>query len=937
MLRPAEHDLPESMSAAAPFAPSPAAESPAALPDRIDALVVESDTAPGARPLILDLLRETLAKGRDEARALLRARRDGLACARALAANMDELVVAAHHYVTRHLYKADNPSSGERIAIAAVGGYGRATLAPGSDVDLLFILPYKQTAWVESVIEAMLYLLWDLKLKVGHSTRSVEECLREARGDMTIRTAMLEARFLVGEKPLFADMEKRFRKEIVEGTAAEFTQAKLAERETRVDRAGHSRYLVEPNVKDGKGGLRDLNTLFWIAKYVYRVDDPKQLVKAGLFSRDELALFQRCEEFLWRVRCHMHFATGRAEERLSFDVQRLIAPEIGYAAHGGLSSIERFMKRYFLVAKDVGDLTAIVCEALEAREAKPRAVLDRILGRFTRRRAARVDHPDFSVETNRLTIAKPDAFERDPVNIVRLFHLAQTHDLAIHPDAIRRVTQSLSRIDRALRANPDANRLFLEILTAKHSPETILRRMNESGVLGKFIPEFGRVVAMMQFNMYHHYTVDEHLIRTIGVLAEVDAGRVEAEHPLANKIMPTLTNRRALYVALFLHDIAKGRPEDHSIAGAAVARKLCPRLGLTEAETDTVAWLILHHLDMSTIAQSRDLSDPKTIESFAQTVQTLERLKLLLVLTVCDIKAVGPGVWNGWKGQLLRTLYYETEVVLTGGHSAVERKERVRRSQMELREKLPKMSDKAFEAYAARHYPAYWLKVDLPRKIKHAELLVEARVAKHKLATAIATDAFRGVTELTIVAADHPRLLSIIAGACAASGANIVDAQIFTTTDGLALDTIFISRAFDRDEDELRRARRVADTIEKALRGEVHTGRLMRERQRPKAHAKTFEVPPEVVIDNSLSSRFTVIEASGLDRQGLLYDLTSTISKLNLNIGSAHVATFGEKAVDSFYVTDLTGGKIENVNRQNAIRKHLLEAFHEEAVLARSA
>ena len=902
----------------------------------IDAIVADSDTVQGARPPVLEALRSLLAKGAEEARAHLRQKRDGLACARGLASVMDAAVAGAHHFVTRHLYRVDNPSAGERLGVAAVGGYGRGTLAPGSDVDLLFLLPSKQTAWVESAIEAMLYLLWDLKLKVGHSTRTVEECLREARNDMTIRTALLEARFLVGDRALFNDMENRFRKEVMEGTAAEFVQAKLAEREARVERAGNSRYLVEPNVKDGKGGLRDLNTLFWIAKYVYRVQDPKQLVRAGLFAKEELALFERCEEFLWRVRCHMHFATGRAEERLSFDVQRLIAPEIGYSDHGGLSSIERFMKRYFLVAKDVGDLTAIVCAALEARHDKPRPMLDRLMGRF-RRRAARIDNPDFVVDNDRISIADAKAFERDPDNLIRLFQLADKHDLAIHPDAIRTVTRSLGRIDRALRADREANRLFLEILTSRRSPETVLRRMNEAGVLGRFVPDFGRVVAMMQFNMYHHYTVDEHLIRAIGALAEIDAGRVENEHPLANKLMPTLSARRVLYVALFLHDVAKGRQEDHSLAGARVARRLCPRFGFSPAETETVAWLIEHHLDMSTIAQSRDLSDPRTIEAFASIVQSLERLKLLLILTVCDIKAVGPGVWNGWKGELLRTLYYETEVVLTGGYSAVERKERVRRAQAALRERLAGMGETEFSTYAARHYPAYWLKVDLDSKVGHARLIMSAEARKNRLATAIATDAFRGVTELTVFCADHPRLLSIITGACAAAGANIVDAQIFTTTDGWALDMISISRAFDRDDDELRRADRVVGTIEKALRGEVHTGRLVRERQKPRAHSRTFEAAPQVVIDNSLSDRFSVVEVSGLDRQGLLYDLTSAISRLNLNIGSAHIATFGEKAVDSFYVTDLTGGKIENAGRQQAIRKHLLDVFHDEAQRARSA
>ncbi|MDJ1159496.1 [protein-PII] uridylyltransferase [Chelatococcus sp. SYSU_G07232] len=888
-----------------------------------------SDTAALRRDLVT-LLRAHLEAGHAEAETRLIAERDGLACARRLSQLMDEVIAAVHGVATRRLYPADNPSTGERLAVVAVGGYGRGKMAPGSDVDLLFLLPYKQTAWSESVVEAMLYILWDLKLKVGHATRSVDDCIREARADMTVRTAMLEARFLLGERALYDDLVARFEHDVVRGSAQAFVEAKLAERDARVSRAGASRYLVEPNVKDGKGGLRDLNTLFWLARYVYRVHEPKELVRAGLFTGEEMVLFNRCEEFLWRVRCHMHFATGRAEERLSFDLQRAIAERIGYAAHGGLSAVERFMKRYFLTAKDVGDLTAIVCAGLEARHAKHRPTLDRFVQRLRRRRRGPLESHDFALDNNRITVADDGAFTRDPVNLVRLFWLADRHNLAIHPDASRLATRSLKLIDRGVRENREANRLFLDILTSRNAPEVVLRRMNEAGVLGRFVPEFGRVVAMMQFNMYHHYTVDEHLLRSVGVVAEIDAGRLVAEHPLANEIIGTIQNRRALYVALFLHDIAKGRPDDHSIAGARIARKLGPRFGLDEAETETVAWLVENHLVMSTVAQSRDLADPRTIEDFAKVVQTIERLKLLLLLTVCDIKAVGPGVWNGWKGELLRTLFYETELVLTGGQSGENRAERVRRAQVALREALPDWDDASFAAYAARHYPAYWLKVDLPRKIEQARFIRVSEAADRTTAATVATDGFRGVTELTVLAPDHPRLLAIITGACAAAGGNIVDAQIFTTTDGLALDTIFVSRAFDRDEDELRRGERIALAIERALKGEVRIADLVAARRPAKDRAKPFHVAPEVIIDNSLSHRHSVLEVSGLDRPGLLYDLTTAIGKLNLNIASAHIATFGEKAVDVFYVTDLTGAKITNANRQAAIRRALLDVFRSE-------
>src|SRR6202034_3360959 len=715
----------------------------------------------------------------------------------------------------------------------------------------------------ESVAEALLYCLWDMGQKVGHATRSVSESIRQAKADMTIRTALLESRYLFGDAKLYEELTTRFDKEVVQGTAPEFVAAKLAEREERHRRAGQSRYLVEPNVKDGKGGLRDLHTLFWIAKYVYRVREPEELIACGVFDRDEYKLFCRCEDFLWSVRCNMHFLTGRAEERLSFDIQRDIAVRLGYTEHPGLKDVERFMKHYFLTAKDVGDLTAILCAGLEERQAKPAPGLSRVIARLRPARSQQrlTETDEFVVNNNRINIAGPDAFQRDPVNLIRLFHLAQKHNLAIHPEAMRSATHSLNLIDAKLRGDEEANRLFLEILTSKNEAETVLRRMNEAGVLGEFVRAFGRIVAMMQFNMYHHYTVDEHLLRCIGVLNEIErhaAPGLSFASELFDSIQPD--HRRLLYVTLFLHDIAKGRVEDHSIAGARIARRLCPRLGLNAAETELVAWLVEVHLVMSTVAQSRDLSDRRTIENFAAVVQSLERMKLLAILTTADIRAVGPGVWNGWKAQLIRTLYYETEPVLTGGFSEVNRAQRVAAAQREFRAEIKDWPAEVIEGYVARHYPAYWLKVDLGHKLAHARFVRDAETAGKRLATSVSFDASRGVTELTVFAPDHPWLLSIIAGACALAGANIVDAQIYTTTDGLALDTISVSREFDQDEDEGRRAGRIGDAIEKALRGDVRLPEIVGQQPPPKPRVRAFAVEPEVMIHNQWSDRYTVVE-----------------------------------------------------------------------------
>jgi [protein-PII] uridylyltransferase len=874
-------------------------------------------------------LKAALAASRAEIERLLLQDRHGGRCAARLCRVQDEIIRVLYEFAVTHIYPSVHPSDSERMAIVATGGYGRGLMAPGSDIDLLFVLPYKQTAWGESIAETILYCLWDMGLKVGHATRSIDECIRQAKDDMTIRTAILETRFLLGDRGLYDELLSRFDKQVVQGTAAEFVAAKLAEREERHRRSGQSRYLVEPNVKDGKGGLRDLHTLFWIAKYVYRVRKPEELIAQGVFDRAEYRLFQRCEDFLWAVRCHMHFLAGRAEERLSFDTQRSIAQRLGYTQRPGLRDVERFMKHYFLIAKDVGDLTAILCAALENRQAKPVPMLNRMVAKL-RPRGRRVlrESADFVVDNSRINIADPDAFARDPVNLIRIFRLAQRHGLAFHPEALRRATHSLKLIDKPLRENPEANLLFREILTSKTNAEIVLRRMNEAGVLGRFIPEFGHVVSMMQFNMYHHYTVDEHLLRCIGVLAEIENG-TNPEYALANDLMRKIqpSHREVLYFALFLHDIAKGRVEDHSIAGARVARHLGPRFGFSAAETETMAWLVERHLVMSTIAQSRDLSDRKTIENFSSIVQSLERMKLLTILTTADIRAVGPGVWNGWKAQLLRALYYETEPGLTGGFSEVDRAKRVAIAQAEFRAELKDWPPGEVDRYIARHYPAYWLKVDLVHKVAHANFVRAAEQEGKSLATNVRFDAERGVTVVTVLTPDHPRLLSVIAGACAVTGANIVDAQIYTTTDGMALDTIAITREFPHDEDEGRRADRIASAVENALRGDLRLPDVVAKRAPPKGRIRAFAIEPEVTINNQWSNRYTVVEVSGLDRPGLLYELTATLSKLNLNIASAHVATFGERAVDVFYVTDLMGAKISTPTRNAAIKRALIQVF----------
>lgn len=887
-----------------------------------------------ARAEVLARLKKLVQDTRQDSWAHLQASRNGRDCAHGLAQFIDALVSLVYDYTTAHIYRATNPADAERMAIIATGGYGRDLLAPKSDIDLLFLLPYKQTPWGESVTEYILYMLWDLGFKVGHATRTIDQCIKLSKDDSTICTALLDMWLIHGDQNLFDDLYEAFRRDVVKGSARDFIEAKMQERDARHLRTGESRYLVEPNVKDGKGGLRDLHTLHWISTYLYGDSIEESSVNSGIFTHAEMATFRRCEEFLWTVRCFLHFITNQAEERLTFEYQPVLAEMLGYQDRGGLKAVERFMKHYFLVAKDVGDLTTILCTALEMQQLKSSPRIDKILNplNWKMRRQIR-EKTDFRIDNDRLNVANPNVFKNDPVNLIRFFLHAETTDTFLHPDAIRLLRGSLHLIDDKLRDDETANKIFLELLANKDHPAAILRRMNEAGVLGRFVPEFGQVVAMMQFNMYHHYTVDEHLLRTVEMLTEVEDGGLGDEVPLSTKLISEIEHRRALYVAAFLHDIGKGRDEDHSILGAQIAARLCPRFGMTDEETEIIVWLIAEHLTMSQFAERRDISDPKTISDFAAIVETVERLDLLLLLTVADIRAVGPGVWTGWKGQLLRSLYHETKTYLQSGERKRDPHAERRAAKTKLRTKLSDWSQDDIEAFISIHFPEYWLRTDLDRQLAHAKLHRRARQEGLRFAVDCTTDAFTEVTDLSIFALNHPRLLSLFAGSCAANDANIADAHIATTRDGFAIDTFHLEREFDSDDDELRRGARIGVTIENVLKGKLDLKELLaKQTKRQSKKIEAFSVAPKVVIDNDVSKQFTVIEIEGLDRPGLLYQLTTAISNLSLDINSAHITTYGEKAIDAFYVSDFTGGKIVREAKLEKIKTTLLNALSHELV-----
>lgn len=915
-------DTPKGRARSAPTVSVSDAE--AALVADLVAIARESDATEAAgRRHVLDRLKEGLAAREADLRERLQAGEEAVPLMAARSTGLDETIRAVLALASGTLFPAANPSTGDRLAVAAVGGYGRGELAPYSDIDLLFLVPYKKTPRVEQTVEYVLYMLWDLGLKVGHATRSVDECTRLARQDTTIRTALLEARFLWGERTLYDEMRADFWSGAGNGNGLDFVEAKLAERDARHQRLGDSRYLVEPNVKDGKGGLRDLHTLYWIAKYLYRVETIRDLVREGVFSRAEVRRFAKAEAFLSTVRCHLHTLTGRAEERLTVDVQPELAARLGYGDRAGLRGVERFMKHYYLTAKDVGDLTRIFCAALEAaHRRRPRFSLARLLWREQR-------VGDFQIESGRITVRHDDAFREDPVNFLRLFHTAQRQDLDIHPHALRLIRRDLKLIDAKLRADDEANRLFLEMLTAEKDPQTTLTRLNEANVLGRFIQEFGRVVAQMQYDLYHVYTVDEHTIRAIGILRAIEEGRFREETPVASEVVHKVLSRRVLYLALFLHDIAKGRAGDHSTIGARIALHLCPRLGLTEAETETVSWLVRHHLAMSAYAFKRDPSDPKTVQDFAELVQSPERLRLLLVLTVADIRAVGPAVWNGWKAALLRDLYRRTEEVLSGGAEATAA--RIGAAKTALRQKLADWSADELDRHFASGPDFYWTAWDTDTLAHHARLLRATAEHEPPLTIEVRVAPDKDVTEVTVCTLDHPGLFSRIAGSMAVAGANIVNARGFTLLNGFVIDTFWVQ---DAEGKPFLGAERLEKRIRQGLSGEIDIQKELNRSPPWPARTSVFRVAPQVLIDNKASRTYTVIEVAGRDRPGFLNRVTWELTKLGLQIALCRINTFGERAVDVFYVKDVFGLKIDHEAKLQQIRERLLAAISDDPAAA---
>ncbi|MGB0960689.1 MAG: [protein-PII] uridylyltransferase [Halocynthiibacter sp.] len=846
---------------------------------------------------------------------------------------LTDCVVQEAFKVAREIVTLEHPNLKKTpMTLLAVGGYGRAEMAPQSDVDLLLLTTENTSEGTQSrtqeIATALLYILWDLRLKVGHAVRTVKDCIDLGAEDYTIRTALLENRYLRGDKRLYETLNDHLWEDLFKGSEQDFIEAKLEERDLRHEKQGGQRYVVEPNIKEGKGGLRDLQSLYWIAKYIYSVQDISELVPLGLITPEEVADFNTAHNFLWATRCHLHWLAKRPVEKLSFDMQVEVASLMQYEDHDGRRAVEYFMQDYFRHATRVGDLTRIFLTALEANHVK-RA--PSIIGFFKRKKRVK---SMYKIQHNRLAIKDNDAFLLDKMNILRLFEEALRSGYLIHPDAMRLVSANLDLIDDEMRKSKEANRVFFDTLLKHGNPERALRRMNELGILAAFIPEFEPIVAMMQFNMYHHYTVDEHTIQCISNLAQIERGELIEELPIASSILEKGINRKVLYLALMLHDIGKGREEAHEILGARIARKVGPRMGLKDKESETVEWLVRMHLLMSDVAQKRDISDPRTVMGFAKAVRSVRRLDLLTVLTVCDIRGVGPETWNNWKAMLIRDLYKQTRTALENGIEAISTAKRATEAKSSLRTQIEDWDPKVIKKELNRHYPAYWQGLQADAHLVFAKLLRDVSV--DEISIDLTPNLDRDATQACFAIADHPGIFSRLSGAIALSGANVVDARTYTTKDGYATAVFWLQDA-DGHPYEGQHIEKLKRNIKRILKGEVIARDALKSRDKLKKRERAFRVPTSINFDNEGSEIYTMIEVDTRDRPGLLSDLTKALANANIRIFSAVIATYGEQVVDTFYVKDMIGSKLHSQDKRDDLEATLRVAIAEGAKRAEGA
>ncbi|MBF0194839.1 MAG: [protein-PII] uridylyltransferase [Magnetococcales bacterium] len=799
------------------------------------------------------------------------------------------------------------------FSLIATGGYGRGELAPFSDIDLLFLISDELSEDQEASVERMLYCLWDLGLDIGHAVRTIDECVQQARQDLEIRTSMLESRFLAGDQEMFDTYKKTLFNKVLDKNPEGFLRAKILEQSKRHEKFGNTHFYLEPNIKENPGGLRDIQTFFWISKYRYKISQVKDLIPQGIITPEEYRIFIRSREYLRRVRNALHYRANRREDRLTFQYQLEIAEEFGYKNRPGIRGVEQFMRRNYQVARQVGNLSMVFLRNYQEEH--------RRIHWWNRRRLEK----NIMMVGGKVTVSNSEAFLNNPTLLLKIFAVAQDQIKPIHPESMRLIRKSLSLIDKEFREDPAHAELFVKMLRKKRAVAWVLRRMSASGVLGRYIPEFGRIIGQSQHDLFHIFTVDEHTLQAVEALRKIKRKESSKELPLATQIMDNIRDPLVLTLGILFHDIAKGQGGQHQDKGAIIAEKVCKRLQIPEAEVEKITWLVKKHLIFSRTAFRMDIGDPETVARFVAEIGTVENLKLLLILTITDIQAVGPGVWTPWKASLLRQLYNLTIEALEKGKFKPEGMvEQANLRKIEAIELLANdYSKEQLNTHFDRFSPDYFLHYDAKTLAEH--FIALAPHADSPLAIIFRWEENSDTTELLLHTQDHPGLIATISGVLAAEGTNILSANITTTNDGMALDIYIFQNTEGKAIQNQRRLDRIEKKLISLLEGKIWIDNLMAKSTMAETKPEHFRIPVDIRIDNSFET-FTLLEVTSLDRIGLLYTITRVLQTQGIQVLTAKISSYGEKAVDVFYIKDLFGLKLGE-RKLESITKNLKEAI----------
>lgn len=810
-----------------------------------------------------------------------------------------------------------------KAALIATGGYGRAQLAPLSDIDLLILHSGLDEEALKNFVNAVLYPLWDAGLTVGQGVHTPQSAVSFAGKDMTAMTAFLDGRFVAGDARLFKDFQSKF--DILRFTSkSKFVKAKKAEQEARHDASNQSRYLSEPDLKEGKGGLRDIHVIGWIYRALYGRSLNEAPKRGAIFRPEDAESLKKAERFLLSLRVHLHDLRGRPDERLTFDIQPALAERLGYADRAGMSAAERMMKHYFVTAVEIGRLTRIFWARLEEENAK---LLDRAPTPLPKMLASDEAGKKINlrIKNGRLDFQSAAAAAKNPADLFRLYRaFAKKPEIDFHPDALDLVSKNSIHITSAVRRDPMIAKLFVASISTAKDPVKLLRVMSETGLLGKYIPSFGQITGRVEYGLFRRYSLDEHVFQSIGTLARIKSGALRAEHPIATGILEGADNCSCYFIAALLHQAGWSLKEPTVKDAEALIGRVARRLGADDNAASVIAWAAARPLFMVEAAHRRNLGEARAIEQFAAQTGSIERLRMLLVLTVCHLRSMSDDAWDEWTRKQIAALYFGAEAWIKGGDEALaewmnDRAGKIRKETESALADWPKAERAGF---MKRLSDASLALIDPDTFSRAADL---ARSAGD---CGVAASFRDDDVEAIVYASDRAGLLADLAGAIAGAGGNVRDVHAMTLDDGKIID-VFTVRPPEGQEGEA-----VASFVRT-----LHAALLGAAKQKPAEpppirkrigdRRAIFNVPPVVRVDAEASDEALVVEAEGRDRPGLLYSLTSALAELGVAINSAHIATYGERAVDAFYLQDEEGRKIDDRRLMQAIEKKLLSVLSE--------